>query len=332
MLLLFFLTSCSPLIGEKQLFPGRTKQQAGKEKIDKDAGVHKHRGGFTGPDVPFFSPLLGDYVNVGVRTPEKRTDIDRLIKGLKEMGVQDYMHLVWTEKRYPSAWQDFRLMAPEFQKANIGLWLYLTPPSEGVPDPFGDDYVRWAIECAELAKRYPVIKGICIDDFNAKLNIKKFTPAYCKEIMHEAHKIAPHLSLLVICYFGYQEAIAQHVEDGVIDGIIFPYFFPHKNHSSTSELLPQIKTLRNWLDEHTVKAGLPGRMPLVLMVYASKHSHSKDSPTSSYVKKCLEIGRESTKKGLADGTVTYCLPKDDPIFVRSVSDVYNTWEQDDNSD
>ena len=140
--------------------------------------------------------------------------------------------------------------------------------------------------------------------------------------MREAHSIAPHLSFLVVCYYGYQKAVAEHVEAGVIDGIIFPYFFPHKNHSDTAELLPQLRTLRSWLDKHTAKAGQSDKMPLILMVYASKHSHSKDSPTPEYVKKCLEIGQEATKKGITDGTVTYCLRKDDPIFIEKVKEVY----------
>ena len=36
-----------------------------------------------------------------------------------------------------NAWKDFQMMAPKFQRAKIGLWLYLTPPSEGVPDRVG---------------------------------------------------------------------------------------------------------------------------------------------------------------------------------------------------
>ena len=241
--------------------------------------------GFTGPDVPALAPMLGDYVNVGVRTTEGRTDIPRLLATLKDMGARDYMHLVYQEKRYPGAWQDFQLMAPEFQKSGIRLWLYLTPPSEGVPDPYGDDYLRWAVECAKVAQQYPIVKGICVDDFNG--NVGKFTPAYCKEMMGEAHKIAPQLSFLVVCYFGYQESIKPHVTAGVIDGVIFPYFYPHKNLSDITSLLPQITSYRTWLDEQTAAGGLANKMPLVVMVYATKHSQSSDSPTPAYIKRCL---------------------------------------------
>jgi hypothetical protein len=284
------------------------------------------RGGFTGPDVPSLTPLLGDYVHVGVKTAHGRTDIPRLLAVLEKMNARDYMHLVWGEDNYPSSWEDFQLMCPEFQKAGRRLWLYLTPPSEPPPpEPFGHDYVRWAVECAKLAEQYPVVAGICIDDFNG--NVKKFTPAYCKEMMDAAHKISPNLALLVVCYFGYYEkTIGPHVETGAIDGVVFPYFYPHRNHSDTSRLLPQIETYRRWLDQRTEKGGFSARMPLVVMVYATKHSASPDRPTPSHVKECLDIGLKATGKGLADGVVAYCLPKDKPSFVEAVATVYKRWK------
>lgn len=291
-------------------------------KEPTEAKNEEVEGGFTGADVPVLTPLLGDYVNVGVRTSEERTDIPQLLEILKQMGAQDYMHLVWNEKQYPGAWQDFQLMAPQFDSAGINLWLYLTPPSEGVPEPFGDDYVKWAVECAKVAKQYPCIKGVCMDDFNG--NVAKFTPSYCKEMMDAAHTIAPRLSFLVVCYFGYEKAIAPHVEAGTIDGVIFPYFYPHKNLSSTSELLPQITTYREWLDERTTAGGFTKEMPLIVMVYGVKHSQSVDAPTPEYVKHCLEIGLNATRDGLVNGVVTYCLQKDKQAFVENVGIVYKS--------
>lgn len=288
-------------------------------------GPSEPRRSFTGPGVPSLAPLLGDFVAEGVFTPDKRTDIPRLLVALQKTGAEDYMHMVWNETRYPSAWEDFRLMAPVFQKAKIGLWLYLIPPSRtGVPDPFGGDYVRWAVECAKVASEYPAVKGLCIDDFNGA--VKTLTPAYCKQMMDEAHKIAPHLALLVVCYFGYEKTITAHVEAGAIDGVVFPYFYPHKNQTDTTKLRSQIEAYRAWLDEHTKSGGLAGKMPLVVMVYAERHSESRDKPTPAYVKECLQSGLDCTKEGLTDGVVTYCLPKDNPAFVRSVAEVYQGWK------
>jgi hypothetical protein len=147
-------------------------------------------------------------------------------------------------------------------------------------------------------------------------------------MMAEAHKIAPHLAFLVICYFGYYEdTIAAHVRSGAIDGVIFPYFYPQKNHSDTTRLRPQIEAYRHWLDEQTGKGGLAGSMPLVVMIYATKHSQSPDEPTPTFIKDCLEIGLEATEKGLADGVVTYCLPKSNSSFIEAVAKIYANWRK-----
>ena len=108
--------------------------------------------------------------------------------------------------------------------------------------------------------------------------------------------------------------------------MIFPYFYPHKNHSDTSKLLPQIKVYRKWLDKCTKKGGLSGKMPLVVMVYAIKHTQSPDDPKPAYIKECIDIGLTATSNGLADGAVTYCLPKHKPQFVEAVSKAYKEEE------
>jgi hypothetical protein len=278
-----------------------------------------------GPDVgarPAFRAVRGDYACIGVRTPEGRTDIPKLMAALEDMGARDYFHLVWAKPNYPGSWEDFKLLAPEFAKAGRRLWLYITPPSEPpAPEPFGFDYHRWARELAALAKAYPCVAGLCIDDFNG--NVDLFTPAYCREMMDAARAAAPHLALLVTNYFGYYEdTMAEHVRQGVLDGVIFPYFNPQKNHSDPSLLRSQIETFRRWLDDQARRGGRPDRVPLVIMIYALKHSQSPDTPAPEFVRTCLEIGLEASARGLADGVTTYGLPKDDPAFVRAVAAAY----------
>jgi hypothetical protein len=272
--------------------------------------------------LPPFPPIRGDYACIGVRTPDGRTDIPKLMAALKGMGARDYFHLVWAKPNYPGSWEDFKLLAPHFEKAGMRLWLYITPPSEPpAPEPFGFDYVLWAKELAELAKAHPCVAGLCIDDFNG--NVDLFTPAYCREMMTAARAAAPHLALLVTNYFGYYErTMAEHVRQGVIDGVIFPYFYPQRNHSDTTLLGPQIETFRRWLDEQTSQGRQQRKMPLVVMIYAMKHSQSPDVPTPAFVKRCLEIGLEASAKGAADGVMTYGLQKDDPEFIKAVAAVY----------
>jgi hypothetical protein len=268
--------------------------------------------------------MLGDYCLTGVRTPEGRTDVPKLLAVLKEMQVTDYMHLVWRERTYPHAWDDFQDMAPVFQQAGIRLWLYLTPPSEGFPEPFGSNYVRWASECALLAKQYPIIRGITMDDFNG--NVKFFTADYCKTMMAEARRIAPNLSLFVICYYGYADPfLMPHVRTGAIDGIILPYYHPHKNHHNTTNLYPQAVQSRAWLDEQVRLGGRTERVPLILMVYGTKITKAPDACTPAYVQECLSQGLRATRDGYADGVMTYCLPKNNPDFVKAVRVNYTGW-------
>jgi|GEM_PF-1182253 len=263
------------------------------------------------PEFPVVESLRGDYYHLGVRADNGGTDIPRLVAALKKMHAKDYMHQIWKDG---NSWQDFQLMAPEFQKAGIRLWLYLVPPSEPpAPEPFKYDYVKWAIECANLAKEYPVIRGICIDDFNG--NVSKFTPSYCKQMMNAARRITPHLALLAVSYYGYYANIAPHVKKRAIDGVVFPYLFPHKNHWDTSKLLPQIKEYRQWLDNQNKDH----KTPLIVMPFAMRHSQCPDEPKPEYLKKCLEISLDATE---THGTVIYCLPKDKPEFVNAVASVY----------
>jgi hypothetical protein len=119
--------------------------------------------------------------------------------------------------------------------------------------------------------------------------------------------------------------MAEHVRTGAIDGVIFPYFLPQKNHSDTTLLMFQIEIYRKWLDEQTGKGGFSKTMPLVVMIYATKHSQSPDLPLPSFIQRCLEIGLEATGQGLADGVCTYCLPKDKSEFTDAVAAVYMPW-------
>ena len=295
------------------------------EETSSASLAYPARGGFTGPEVPAAPLMLGDYCLTGVRTPAGRTDVPKLIAALQTMRVTDYMHLVWRESNYPHAWADFQAMAPEFQKAGIRLWLYLTPPSETPPAPFGKDYVRWAKECATLARQYPIIQGLTLDDFNG--NVKTFTPDYCRQMMAAAHKLAPRLSLFVICYYGYADPfLAPHVRTGAIDGIIWPYFHPHKNHTNTTNLFPQAAKYRSWLDEQTRAGGLPRSMPLIVMVYGSKIAKAPQACTPPYVQECLKEGLRAVRAGYADGVMTYCLPKDNSEFVAAVKKNYAGWK------
>jgi hypothetical protein len=280
--------------------------------------------------------MLGDYARIGVQAEDGRIDIDRLICVLQLIGAHDYLCEVWDASKTPHAWEDFLLLAPRCQEAGIRLWLYLAPPSEpDPPEPFCLDYVRWAEECGKTAADHPAVRGLCIDDFND--NVSKFTPSYCKQMMEAAHAHAPHLALLVTSYWGYQWTLRPHIAASAIDGVIFPFLGadkltfdkdPKAYCFTTSNLVPELKAYRAWLDSEAKTAGLSGKLPLILMVYATPHSACSDPPLPprttfySYVRTCLEIGLAMSKKRIADGVVTYGLPKNDLCFDSSVASVY----------
>lgn len=294
------------------------KVKAGPRRTADDVA----RRGEGGPGgVRYFGPVIGDYAATGATREDLRIDLPKLMAALKTIGARDYFHLVWGRPVQAEGWEDFKRLAPECQAAGIHLWLYLVPPSEPpAPEPFGADYPRWAAECAAVAKEHPCVAGICIDDFNGNTDL--FTPAYCRRMMDAARKIAPNLALVVVNYFGFYGSMAEHVRKGAIDGVIFPYFYPQRNHSDTESLLPQIETFRRWLDEQSARGEGVRRIPLIVMIYATTHSQSSNAPSPAYVKRGLEIGLEATGRGWADGVITYCLPKDKPEFLSAVAAVY----------
>ena len=79
--------------------------------------------------------------------------------------------------------------------------------------------------------------------------------------------------------------------------------------------------MRIWLDTNS-----PGkRIKLLVMIYASKHSEAPTGPEPGYVRDCLAIASQATQEGLADGAVTYVLPKGNQDFLNAVKQQYHSW-------
>jgi hypothetical protein len=131
-------------------------------------------------------------------------DTPALVAKLVAGNIKTYAFLIWQRSgNYKTDWDDFRLeFLPAAQAAGINVWLYLTPPSENSPPaaytPFAEDYYSWLTEPAQLSLRYPVLKGVVIDDFNG--NVTLFTPAYVSRIAQAAQVINPGFMFMVINY------------------------------------------------------------------------------------------------------------------------------------
>ncbi|HEY5912042.1 MAG TPA: hypothetical protein VJA21_15670, partial [Verrucomicrobiae bacterium] len=166
---------------------------------------------------------LADY-DAELRGPDGRVDTGTLVARLKELGVGTYYWLVWHAE---TDWDDLKLFLPKARQANIEVWVYLVPPSEGSgtagppSKPFGLDFHRWAEEIARLSLQETNLTGWVIDDFCA--NHALFTPAYLRQMQARAKSINRHLMFLPLMYFS--EINARFAEDyqPVIDGVVVAY-------------------------------------------------------------------------------------------------------------
>lgn len=196
-------------------------------------------------------PFMGDY-DQEIRETNPRIDgyfhvnTPLLIQRLVNAKMNGYMYLI--QHSPETDWTDFvNEFMPAAQNADLNIWVYLVPPSEGGPtNPYDtasgysidSAYVTWAKAIAIQANNYSNIKGFVIDDFDGNLSV--FTPSFVIHMMQEARTICPFLTFDVINY--YEDITLNWVFDyaNCIDGIVFPYV----DLDSTTNLLPQIKDIQ----------------------------------------------------------------------------------------
>jgi hypothetical protein len=144
---------------------------------------------------------------------------------LKELGVGTYYWLVEPAKD----WEDLKLFLPKAAQVGLQVWVYLVPPSESepqpgagakYPEPFLQDYVRWAEGIAKLSLQHTNLTGWVIDDFDG--NLKFFTPDYVRRMQARAKSINPHLVFLPLTYFGSIKPFVNEYRE-VIDGVVVAY-------------------------------------------------------------------------------------------------------------
>lgn len=260
-------------------------------------------GGFTGPQVPTLTPIMGDYCDAS-RAYTQPGDVTTLIQSLQDAGVNDYFQIGTAGSRI-----SFEEMALHMQPLGIRLWKYY-PAGLGAPS---QDSI---LQIATLSLQYTNIQGIVYDDFS--FSVDYYPPDYCRNLMTAVHAINPRLQFLVVCYYdgggengGYFARIAEHVRQGVVDGILFPYAFPHLDHTTTNTLMSQLQDWRAFLDKKTAQGGFTQKMPVTVMAYATAISLATGpKPTPSYVNSLLDIGRRATLSGLTrGGGMTYMMPK-----------------------
>ncbi len=242
--------------------------------------------------------LIGDY-DLELRDSNGRLDASRLVERLKSLKVNTYAYLIW-HSNYD--WDDLvDAFMPLAQKERINVIVYLVPPSEPPsPKPYEYDYIKWAEAIGKLSKNYPNVIGIAIDDFN--YNTGFFTRKYLKEIKSKVTSINPSLKLFTVSY--YRDITDKFLDQyrDIIDGVIFPFRNePNVDTTTTSTLNPQVRAVR---------ATLGDDLSLIIMIYASKLSSAPVPPDARYLKETVRISLDLIREGIADGIITYCLPKE----------------------
>ncbi|HRR92102.1 MAG TPA: hypothetical protein P5253_07540 [bacterium] len=261
--------------------------------------------------------ILGDY-DAELRDTSGRVDSVTLIKRLKSLGVNTYAYLIWHS---PDDWEDLcQSFMPLAQEEDINVIVYMVPPSEPPsPKPYEYDYIEWAQAIGKLSRRYPGLIGIAIDDFN--YNTSFFTPSYLKEIKKTINNINPSLRLFTVSYYRdiTDTFLAQYGE--IIDGVIFPFRNePRVDTVTTSTLDPQVRSVR---------ATLGDKLSVIIMIYASKLSSATIPPDARYLRETISTSLELIEEGIADGIITYCLPKvseEDEMF-KTVKELFSSFNK-----
>ena len=138
-------------------------------------------------------PTCADYASA-LQRPDGRADVEAMASRLKELSVGTYYWLVEPAKD----WEDLKLFLPKAAQVGLQVWVYLVPPSESepqpgagakYPEPFLQDYVRWAEEIAKLSLQHTNLTGWVIDDFDG--NLKFYTPDYVRRMQARAKSVNP---------------------------------------------------------------------------------------------------------------------------------------------
>ncbi|GGP52041.1 hypothetical protein [Saccharothrix coeruleofusca] len=227
-----------------------------------------------------------------------RVDAAATVARLRALNANTYAFLVHNE----NDWNDFEPFLREAQAADLTVWAYLVPPSEcpGGEDtcaqylPHKKNYVAWAQAVGALAKKYPVLRALAMDDFY--YNRSFFTPAYTAQV-----RAAAGIDFYPVVYGNQLTADFVTRYGSTMDSLILPFNdAPNRNTLWTGSLRGQLDRAIALLAEKNRK--------LILMVYASTLSNTTVTPDVGYVRAVTAVGVEYTKAGRIAGVIQYALP------------------------
>jgi len=225
--------------------------------------------------------------SVPIQDENHNLDVAATIRLLQANHFTCYVQPI--EEKPPMSFDDFKRLLPAAQASGIDVWPVLIPHTEGYSLPSREDFVGWMKELAQLSLKYPVIRGVNIDDTDAGGNDKLFTRSYLCQIYRTKQAMNPRL-LFIPTIYDLDSPEAERLS-GCVDGVWLWWTNVEQNNG-----------LRAFLRDGEVVAG--GRFPVYAGVYAHSTSwHKEGAPTP-------KILRQSTTLGCtySDGVVVWQLP------------------------
>ncbi len=225
--------------------------------------------------------------SVPIQRPDHSLDVDATMRLLRANHFDCYVQPI--EEAAPMTYDDFMRLLPAAQAAGIAVWPVLIPKHEGQSPPYGLDFVRWMRELARLSLRYPVLRGVNIDDTDVGGNETVFTRDYVCAIYRAKRDINPKLLFVPTIYdLDREEADRLH---GCVDGVWLWWVNLEQNNG-----------LRASLENGRLVAA--GRFPVYAGVYAHATSwHKQGGPKPALLARALELACT-----YSDGAVVWQLP------------------------
>lgn len=225
--------------------------------------------------------------SVPVQRPDHSLDVGATIELLRANHFDCYVQPI--EEKPPMTDDDFMRLLPAAQAAGISVWPVLIPQHEGSSPPYGLDFVRWMKELARLSLKYPVLRGVNIDDTDVGGNDTVFTRQYVCDIYRAKQRINPRLLFVPTIYdLDRREA---DLLNGCVDGVWLWWVNLEQNNG-----------LRSFLENSRLVAA--GRFPVYAGVYAHSTSwHREGGPKPAILQHALELACS-----YSDGAIVWQLP------------------------
>jgi len=225
--------------------------------------------------------------SVPIQAADHTLDVPATIRLLQANHFNCYVQPI--EERSPMSYADFNRLLPAAQAAGISIWAVLIPHHEGASLPYRYDFVRWVQVLARLALKYPVLRGINIDDTDVGGNDKLFTHEYFSQIYQAKQKINPRVLFVPTIYDLDPEEVSRL--SGCVDGVWLWWVNLEQNNG-----------LRSFLKDSRIVAR--GRFPVYGGVYAHSTSwHKQGGPKPKLFAKALELACT-----YSDGAIIWQLP------------------------